>query len=175
MANDLHNAQLPGAGQSMSARTRFLAKLLGIYSILVSLSMLAHRQATILIVTQLLESSPLMLLTGVFTLIAGLAMVLGHNVYSGGVATVIVSLAGWSTLIKGALSVYLTPEEASAVFLGALHYEERFYVYAAFSLLLGAYLTYSGYSHRRTGPMNATVSDMAGDGMRNLSVMPAAF
>ena len=129
----------------MSARTAFLSRLVGLYCILVSLSMVTHKRATVEMMTALVHNPPLLFIVGVITLAAGLAMILGHNVWSGGALPVIVTLIGWLTLIKGLLFLLLSPEAAVRFFLGGLHYEQSFYLYAAISLVLGVYLTYRGF------------------------------
>ena len=67
----------------MSPRTVFLSRLIGLYMILVSLSMAAHKQATVETITALVHNSPLVFLTGIIAVVAGLAIVLGHNAWSG--------------------------------------------------------------------------------------------
>jgi len=129
----------------MSPRTVFLSRLLGLYCILVGLSMVTHRQATVETMRALVHNSPVLFIVGVITLGAGLAMILGHNVWSGGVLPVIVTLVGWLTLIKGLLFLFLSPEAAVRFFLGRLRYGQLFYLYAAISLILGVYLTYGGF------------------------------
>jgi len=129
----------------MSPRTTFLSKLLGLYYILAALSMVARGRATVDTVTALIHNQPLMFVVGVITLFAGLAMVLGHNVWSGGALPVIVTLIGWITLIKGLLFLFLSPEAEAGFFLGGLHYGQLFYLYMAISLVLGVYLTYGGF------------------------------
>jgi len=128
----------------MSALTRFLARLLGLYCILVGLSMVTHKRATVETVTALVHNPPVLYLTAVFALITGLAMVLGHNVWSGGVLPVVVTLVGWLASIKGLVLLFLTAGTAGDL-LGALHYEQLFYLYSAIALILGAYLTYGGF------------------------------
>ena len=127
----------------MSPRTIFLGRLIGLYSILFPLSMFAHKQATIGAVTSLLQNVPLMFIVGLIGLVTGLAMVLSHNVWSGGALPVIVTLFGWSTLIKCLLVLFLSPEAESRLFLAGLHYEQLFYFYAAFAILLGIYMVYA--------------------------------
>ena len=68
----------------MSPLTTFLSRLIGLFSILVSLSLVTHEQATVETLTALVHNPPLLLTFGMVWLIAGLAMVLGHNVWSGG-------------------------------------------------------------------------------------------
>jgi putative exporter of polyketide antibiotics len=130
----------------MSPRTLFLSRLIGLYCILIALSMMTHRQATVETVTALLQNPSMMLILGVVTLVTGLAMVLAHNIWSGGALPVIVTLVGWITLIKSLFFLFLPPEMEARFFLGQLHYQQLFYLYGAFSLVLGVYLTYSGFT-----------------------------
>ena len=95
--------------------------------------------------TALVHNPPLLLTFGMVWLIAGLAMVLGHNVWSGGALPVIVTLVGWLILLRGLLLLFLSPAAAVGLFAG-LHFEQLFYLYAAISLILGVYLTYGGVS-----------------------------
>jgi hypothetical protein len=81
----------------------------------------------------------------VIALAAGLAVVLGHNVWSGGVLPVLVTLSGWLVLTKGALLLFLSPQAASGVFLTSFHFEQYFYLYGAFVLILGICLAYGGF------------------------------
>ncbi len=127
----------------MSSRTIFLGKLIGLFCILLSLSMLARRQGTITSVEGLLHDAPLTLVTGLITLGLGLAMVLTHNIWSGGALPIIVTIMGWATLVKGLLLLFLTQDTSSNLFLNALRYDRYFYFYVAFAFLLGAYLYYA--------------------------------
>jgi len=131
----------------MSPLTTFLSRLIGLFSILISLSMVAHRHATVETVTALVHNPPLLLIVGMIGLIAGLAIVLGHNVWSGGVLPVIVTLVGWLILTRGLLLLFLPPEAAVALF-GRLHYEQCFYAYFAGSFIIGVYLTYGGFNSK---------------------------
>jgi len=129
----------------MPSRTIFLSRLIGLYCIVIALSMMTRRQATVETVTALLQNSPMMLIVGIITLAAGLAVVLAHNIWSGGALVVVVTLVGWITLTKSLLFLFLPPEVEAGLFLGQLHYQPLFYVYGAFSLVLGVYLTYGGF------------------------------
>jgi putative exporter of polyketide antibiotics len=133
---------------TMSLRTLFLSRLIGLYCILVALSMITRRQATLEWVTALLHDPSMIFVLGAITLIAGLAMVLTHNIWSGGALVVIVTLVGWITLIKSLSFLFLPPQIEAGLFLKRLHYEQLFYLYCAFSLVLGIYLTYSGFKSR---------------------------
>jgi hypothetical protein len=130
----------------MLPRTVFLSRLLGLYYIFAALSMFLHKQTYVETVTALLHNSSLIFLISIITLFVGLALVLGHNIWSGGAVSVVVTLIGWITLIKGLLFLFLSPEMQVEFFLRNLHYSQLFYMYAAISLVLGAYLTYGGFA-----------------------------
>ena len=108
----------------MSSRTILLSRLIGLYCIVIALSMMTRRQATVETVTALLQNPSMMLIVGIITLAAGLAMVLAHNVWSGGALAVVVTLVGWITLIKGLLFLFLPPEMEAGLFLRQLHYQQ---------------------------------------------------
>jgi hypothetical protein len=129
----------------MLTRTVFVSKLIGLYCILISLVMFAHRQAMIDAVTALVNDPALLLILGVMVSAAGLAIVLSHNVWSGGPFSILVTVLGWLALIKGLLFLSLSPPAAAGVYVGTFHYEQYFYFYAAITLILGLYLTYGGF------------------------------
>jgi hypothetical protein len=128
-----------------SPRTVFLSRLIGLYCILVALAMFSHKQATVEMVTALLHNATALFLVSLMAVIAGLAIVLGHNVWSGGALPVVVTLVGWAALVKGLLLLFLSTEAATRLSLEILGYEHLFYFYTSLSLLLGAFLTYGGF------------------------------
>jgi len=132
----------------MPPRTLFLSRLIGLYCILVGLSMMTHSQATVETVTALLQNPSMTLILGVITLAAGLAMVLAHNIWAGGTLVVVVTLVGWMALVKSLFFLFLPPEMETRLFLQQLHYQQLFYLYGAISLALGVYLTYGGFRSR---------------------------
>ena len=132
----------------MLPRTLFLSRLIGLYCILVALSMITHKQVTLESVTAVLRDPSMMFVLGAIMLVAGLAMVLAHNIWSRGALAVIVTLVGWMTLIKSLFFLFLPPEMEARLFLEQLHYRHLFYMYTAISLVLGVYLTYGGFKSR---------------------------
>ena len=105
----------------MSPRTLFLSKLIGLYCILIALSMMTRNQATLGSVAAVLRDPSMMFVLGAITLIAGLAMVLMHNIWSGGALVVIVTLVGWMTLIKSLSFLFLPTDVNAEFFLRQLH------------------------------------------------------
>ena len=129
----------------MSPRTPFLSRLIGLYAILVALSMFSRGQASAETIAALLQNPSMVFVLGIVMLAAGLAMVLAHNIWSGGALVVVVTLVGWMTLIKSLVFLFLPPEMEARLFLERLHYQQLFYFYWALPLVLGLYLTYGGF------------------------------
>jgi hypothetical protein len=128
----------------MPARTVFLSRLIGLYSLIIGLAMLTEKQAYVAKVDALVHDPPVILLSAMFALAVGLAMILTHNVWSGGALPAVVTLVGWISLIKGVFLLSLPPAAAGG-YMESLHYEDLYYAYAGVTLLLGAYLTYGGF------------------------------
>jgi hypothetical protein len=129
----------------MSPLTVFLGKLIGIYCIIVALALMGQKQRTVETVNALIRNPPLLLFVEVLALIAGLAMVLGHNVWSGGALPVVVTLIGWLMTIRGGALLVLSQDTKLRIF-EAVRYEERFYVFMGVTLILGIYLTFASFS-----------------------------
>jgi hypothetical protein len=133
----------------MSPRTVFISRMLGLYCLIASLIMFAQKSAMVEMENTLVHSPAMLFIAGIITLVAGLAIVVGHNVWSGGAAPVTVTLLGWISLIKGVL--LLSPRTTSG-FWDSLRYQQLYYVYASISFVLGAYLTYAGFRIQRVKP-----------------------
>jgi hypothetical protein len=73
-------------------------------------------------------------------------MVLLHNLWSGGVLPVIITLVGWATLTKGVLLLALPPASLGALYAVPSHYVM---IPCALSLALGAYLVIEGFRASR--------------------------
>ena len=129
----------------MSPLTIFLAKLLGLYCIIVALVMMMRKRSAVATVKALITNPPLLLLVEVLGLAGGLAMIIGHNIWSGGALPVVVTLVGWLMAIRGTGLLALSPNATMKVFEG-LRYERLFYLYMGATLLLGLYLTYAGFT-----------------------------
>jgi hypothetical protein len=128
----------------MSQLTVFLARLLGLFTIVVVAVMLLRGGA---MVNAALADQPVMLTYGMISLALGLAMVLGHNVWSGGALPVVVTLVGWLILAKGLVLLLVAPETISRIYAQAQH-REHFNLYLLPSLVIGIYLTWAGFTAR---------------------------
>lgn len=132
----------------MSSRTIFLSRLIGLFCILFVPAMAIHRQATLDSLAGILHNPSLVLVLGIITLVAGLAMVLAHNIWSDGALALVVTIVGWIALIKGLFFLYLLPEVGGEYLLKILQHPQLFYVCMAPSLIIGIYLTYGGFTSK---------------------------
>jgi hypothetical protein len=107
--------------------------------------MAAHKQATVESMNALIHNPPVLFVIGVIAVAAGLAMVLGHNVWSGGVLPVVVTLTGWLLLTKGVFLLFLSPEAVYGMLLAGIHFEQFFYLYTVIVLVLGIGLTFGSF------------------------------
>jgi hypothetical protein len=125
--------------------TTFFAKLMGFSLVLLALAMLATRQSTIETMNAFFADAPLMWITGVFTMMFGLTIVILHNRWSGGPLPIIVTLYGWIAVLKGASFIFFPPS-AQAGFYQALHFDSFLTGYAIVALIIGAYLIYAAFT-----------------------------
>lgn len=124
--------------------TAFFAKLIGLWLLFAIVGMAVNRDATVTAVNAFFSDSGLMYITGVFTVVIGLTVVLLHNRWTGGALTVLVSLYGWAAIVKGAMFLFL-PAPLEMAFYRATHFEALFYLYVVIGLMVGLYLAYGGF------------------------------
>lgn len=132
----------------MKPLTVYLGKLLGLFTLIISLWLLAERQTALFTMPALLVNGPAMLLFAIITLAGGLAIVLAHNIWFGGILPLLVTLIGWVMLIRGVLFLFLPPQATLGI-LAAMQFERFFYVYLAIPFVLGIYLTFISFAPPR--------------------------
>jgi hypothetical protein len=130
----------------MSRLTVFLARLIGLFTVLLIGALLLRGGA---MVQTAIADKPLMFTYAIISLALGLAMILAHNVWSGGALPVVVTLVGWLIFAKGLLLLFLTPEALTQLF-ERMQYGEHMYLYVAPSLVIGLYLTWAGFTASRS-------------------------
>jgi len=131
----------------MDRQTIYLGKLIGVFLLITALAMFLDRDSIIEMASALIDDRALLLIVGLIALGIGLAIVLGHNVWTGGLFPLVITLFGWSQLLRGLL-LLLLPAEAQIAFFQLMRLEDFFYLYAGLPLVLGAYLTYVGFTSR---------------------------
>jgi hypothetical protein len=132
----------------MTTRTIFLAKLIGLLLLLVAVSMLTQPRTMADTAAGFFHDRPLLFIAAVFTAACGLAMVLLHNRWSGGLLPVVVTILGWLTLLKGALLLLLPAASLIGLF-DLLQFGQLVIVYGAVDLVIGLYLTIAGFTRAK--------------------------
>lgn len=129
----------------MKPLTVYLGRLLGLFTMITSFWLLTERQRAVSTIPALLGDRPAMVIFAIIALAAGLAIVLAHNIWSGGLLPILVTLIGWVMVIRGVLFLFLAPETTLQI-LAAMQFELLFYVYLGIPFVLGFYLTYLSFS-----------------------------
>jgi uncharacterized membrane protein len=105
-----------------------------------ALAMISHKQTAVETMKALVHDAPVLFLASLLAMAAGLAIILAHNVWSGGALPVVVTVVGWILLIKG-LIFLLLPSESSVAYSEALRYSQLFFAYMSIALLFGVFVT----------------------------------
>ena len=124
--------------------TVYLARFIGLFALLVGVGCLVRGNA---VVESAVANGSVVLVYALVSLAAGLAMILGHNVWSGGTLPVVVTLIGWLILAKGLVLFFATPQVLTQL-LEWMQYGEHYPLYVAPSLIIGLYLTWAGFTGR---------------------------
>src|ERR1700686_2865028 len=114
----------------MSRATILLARGMGLFTVLLVISFGARGSS---IVEATTTDGPVMLTYAIISLALGVAIVVGHNVWTGGPLPVVVTLVGWLILLKGLLLMFLPPDTLAQAY-GKMGYADHYYAYLAPSL-----------------------------------------
>jgi hypothetical protein len=128
----------------MSSRSVFLAKVIGLFFISMAASLVLNRTSMLAALGVTVRQPEILLTYSIVFLLAGLAMVIGHNVWSGPPAAIIVTLVGWVVLVKSLLLLF-APSPVMMGFYGLARFSDLSSVYAAVIAVIGLYLAYSGF------------------------------
>ncbi len=134
----------------MTRLTIFLGWLLGLFFVLFAIAMLVNRRSTSEAAFDFTRDPPALMLAGILALVAGLAIVLSHNRWSGGVLTVVVTLLGWIFVVRGMLILSL-PRGILLTIFEKMNFNGNFYLYAAIPLVIGLYLVATPRRRRERG------------------------
>lgn len=124
--------------------TTYLAELVGLYIALMGVVMIVKPQAMREFMAAFVDQRALLYLLGAFRVLIGLAIVLGHNRWSGTLSTV-VTLLGWITLVRG-LAMLLMPPQAERKLLTCFQRSGPYYAAAIIAIVLGLWLAYAGFA-----------------------------
>jgi hypothetical protein len=129
----------------MSPLTVYLARLFGVFGVLMCAALVARPKDSINTIQSMTANPGLILVSGIFTMAAGAAIVIGHNLWSGGALTVIVTALGWVTLVKG-FALMAAPPAMLATAYRLLGYPQSSRLVMTIALVLSAWLTYAAFT-----------------------------
>jgi hypothetical protein len=132
----------------MSARTIFLAKLMGLVLAAVGLSILIQGPQMASLVDRFMHDQPLVWVTSIITFACGLAILLAHNQWSGGALPVVVTILGCLLTLKG-LFLLLLPPAIQINLVAALQFARFVYLFGAIDLAIGIYLIIAAFAARK--------------------------
>jgi len=122
----------------------FLAQLLGVYMLIVGVVILFRRETLMKAVSKMVSNISVVYIIALLELAAGLALVIGHNVWVMS-WPVIITIVGWLMVVESTLYLVM-PRRLLSKLLQRFN-KENFYVLCGLILLIaGAYLTAVGFS-----------------------------
>lgn len=123
--------------------SKFLAKVMGLYLVIVSLGLLCNMQHFNLYIQHLMHDESALWISGFFTLILGILLVVSHNIWKWH-WSVIITIFAWLCLIKG-LSLINYPQAIDKI--TTLYLQNSYIAYSAgiVDFLLGIILCYFGF------------------------------
>jgi hypothetical protein len=124
--------------------SELIAGLAGPLFLAMAASLLVNRRTVTSLITGVLNGPEFVCFSGIFILIAGLAIVRTHNIWSAE-WTVLVTVLGWLCVIGG-LARIIWPDRVTRLRSTMMQTENAVTAWALVTLLLGAFLTAKGYA-----------------------------
>jgi uncharacterized membrane protein len=125
------------------ANSIFLAKLIGPIALVAGIALLLNATGYRAMADEVLRSRPLIFVSGLLSMTAGMALILTHNIW---VANwpVIITLIGWLATLSGAARL-LVPDKIEAFGRSTLRQRHALTIGGAVWLAIGALLCFFGY------------------------------
>lgn len=121
----------------------FLAKLIGPVLIVIGVGLLLKQTEFREMATDFLSSRALIFVSGLLTLVTGLAIVLTHNVWEFN-WPVIITILGWLSVFGGVFRI-LFPDSVQSMGTSMLDKPAMMTVSGAIQIVLGLWLCFVGY------------------------------
>jgi hypothetical protein len=124
-------------------RTRTVSRVVGPYLIAVAVMLFVRQRELPVLLTNYMQNEPLVLATGAFTVMAGLALMAAHHHWTGPGA-VVISFVGVVATLKGAW-LMIAPKLGSEITVSVVQAPSRLLVIAGVVFLIGFWLSYLGW------------------------------
>jgi hypothetical protein len=125
------------------SETAFLARLLGLFTLVIAAAILINRRGMIAAMQGLSHHPDTLLIAEVIGLGVGLAIVISHEVWTS-LLGLVVTLFGWFILLRALILMLLPPEKIAELF-ALVAWPQRAETYALISLVIGVLLTIAGF------------------------------
>jgi hypothetical protein len=125
------------------SETAFLARLIGLVTLVIAAAILINRRGMIAAMENLSQHPDTLLVVEMIGLAAGFAIVLTHEVWTS-LLGIIVTLLGWFILLRALILMLLPPEKIAELF-ALVAWPQRAETYAMISVVVGVLLTIAGF------------------------------
>lgn len=119
----------------------FLAKLIGIYMLIVGATWIAFKKQVDLSIKEIIDSKGLIVFSGLVNILSGLAIAIGHPMWELNWIGLI-TLLGYIMIIKGIMRLIFV-EKAQEYMLRVIN--KGYWPIITMLIILGGFLTYSGF------------------------------
>jgi hypothetical protein len=135
---------MPAKGRTSMAHSKLIAGLVGPLLAAIGVAMLINRNLFPAMIGELAHNTGLIFLSGLLVLLAGLAIVRVHNVWTGG-WRILVTVIGWLAIASGLVRMWF-PQGAAPIAEALGGVATGLWIGGLVTLALGAFLSYKAYS-----------------------------
>jgi hypothetical protein len=125
--------------------TYFLAQLIGLLLLSMGASMLFQKKVFMNVLNDITENRATLFMVGVVLFLCGLSIVLTHNIWNAGFLSLVITLIGWVLILRGLACLFM-PGHSITRIMQLLKVEEFCWAYGILVVVIGAYLTYAGFT-----------------------------
>ena len=133
---------MPAKGRTVT-HSKLIAGLIGPLMVAIGIAMLLNRDLFPAMIGQLAQSYALIFLSGILSMLAGIAIVRVHNIWTGG-WRIIVTILGWLAIVGGLVRMWF-PQRAAPIAESLGGNSTALLVGGLIVLALGAFLSYKAY------------------------------
>lgn len=123
--------------------TLFLSKLFGLSMLIIGIPLIVKWRDFRDMVVELLSNKGIFYLLAIIELIAGIALILSHNVW-GTLLESLVSVIGWMMAIEATLYMFM-PHEKIESFIEYFNKKSFYKIGSVIYIILGFYFVYNGF------------------------------
>jgi hypothetical protein len=125
--------------------TFFLAQFIGLMLLAVGASLLFQGKVFMKVLTDITENRSALFMVGMVLYLGGVAMVLNHNIWSGGPLVVVITLIGWVLTLRGVASMFMAGHSITRM-IRVFKVEEFSWLYGILILTISTCLLYFGFA-----------------------------